>query len=1160
MNDVHLFEDAGAWVVAAKGSEERFGSRPAAFRAAKVLARDLNPSRIVNGAPVVRDVMAPPAASGATAPPPAPDGDDPALAHLGPKARAALDRARVADASGASDDPGWADGGPAWDGDDGSDDDAPPPDSWGASGPSASGVRAASRGASAGPGSSPGTSAPSRSGRSASGRTSRDPAADAWTRPADDANLRAPDWTGWDDGDAGWDWDRLAGPAVLGRSIVLVGDADVPEPWAACDEVLLSEEELDDLDVMAQVRESFLARTPMVYRLEHPDLAPVPAAITTDVWGVPVDLEIGREVLWHLLLANSVDARDPDEPVWPLARTAREVGASRSAAGDVGLLDGRVALCDGGPLRFWPEGHLRIADGTQAVVIPRVTIDAGRLDPSSADQPEADLAPDQLESVGDAAARSRIVAPAGSGKTRVLTERVRYLIRTQRVPARSVCLVAFNKRAQEEMRDRTRDLPGLQIQTLNALALAILNGTGTFRSRGERVQTLDELEVRRILSDLVKFPRRANTDPAAAWLDALSMVRLGLRDPVEVEAEFNGDVDGFAAFFDGYRAELRRRGAVDFDDQIYGALEALLSEPATRAAAQASCRVLLVDEFQDLTPAHLLLIRLLAGPEADVFGVGDDDQTIYGYSGASPDWLIEFDRYFPGANHHALEVNYRCPADVVAAASNLLSHNRRRVPKEIRPGPHAVEGETVRVVAQEQPVVATAARVAELVESGVPTDDIVVLSRVNTLLAPIQAALHEAGIPVLNREGGRFLERTGVAAALSWIRLATRPSGLGGADIERAARRPGRSLSPKMIEWMSEQRDTDGLRRLAGRVQEKDAAKIEGFITDIDRIRTLAATATSDRLVTFVRNEIGLDRAMQTLDSAHRGRNSAAHSDDLRALIALGALHPDPHGFESWLKAALDGGRDEGGVQLSTVHRVKGLEWAHVIVHDASAGSFPHRLSTDIEEERRVFHVAITRCQVDVTIVADAAAPSLFLGELTWVAAPVSDEPAAEPGASAPGASRAGSSRRVAEVVASVDLEVEWGGYECTVAEVDASGVVLTAGRARFTVAFGSSVRVGGTERRLAAPGAATLAKASRPAVDPSSEPVLAALKEWRASRAKADDKPAYVVAKDATLEEIAAVRPSTPQALLAVSGIGPTKLERYGDEILAVIDDVPPG
>jgi DNA helicase-2/ATP-dependent DNA helicase PcrA len=1153
MTPVHLFPEGDDWVVHVAGNEERFGSRPEAFRAAKDAARRHTPSRIVNGPPRpdARSAAKPVGSDDATASAaPGPTGiDDPTLAHLGPKARAAFVRARAADASD-PDEAGWGRGGPAWDGDTGEWDD-PGADGFGGNAP----LPGTERDGGARRRSPSSSSAPSRG----SHRTSTPTDADrSWSRPPPAPEpqpvVRAPDWTGWGADDAGWSWERLAGPAVLGRSIVLSGDAEIPEPWADAEEVFLGEDDLDDPVLLDQVRAAFLARVPMVYRLDEPDLVPAPATLDDDVWRLPVDLELGRESLWHLLLANSVDGRDPDQPVWPLARAARDAGAARSALADVALLDGRVALCDGGPLHFWSGGTVALADGTEVAIIPRLTIDAGRVDPLGADEPEADLAPDQLASVGDDAARSRIVAPAGSGKTRVLTERARYLIRSKGVPARSVCLVAFNKRAQEEMRDRTRDLPGLQIQTLNALALSILNGGGTFGSRGARVSTIDELQVRRILSDMVKFPRRANTDPAAAWLDALSMVRLGLRDPAEVEAEFNGDVDGFADFFDGYRAELRSRGSVDFDDQIYSAIEALLREPETRAAAQASCRVLLVDEFQDLTPAHLLLIRLLAGPEADVFGVGDDDQTIYGYSGASPDWLIEFDRYFPGATHHALEVNYRCPTEVVTAASNLLSHNRRRVAKQIRPGPHAVDGDALRVVEHSQPVVETAAHVAALVTAGVPATDIIVLARVNTLLAPVQVALHEAGIPVLNREGGRFLERTGVAAALSWVRLATRSKGLGGADIDRAARRPGRSLSPRMIEWMSEQRDTDGLLRLAGRVQEKDRPKIEGFVADIERIRTLAATATTDRLLEFVRTEIGLDRAMQTLDSAHRGRNSAAHSDDLRALIALGTLHPDPTDFEPWLRTALDGGRDDDGVQLSTVHRVKGLEWPHVVVHDASSGSFPHRLSTDVEEERRVFHVAITRGQREVLVVADAAAPSLFLREMETVAPPVSEAEVIDSRSS--GSASRSSTPRVAEVAAAVGLEVEWGGYEGEVVELDSSGVVLAVGRARFTVAYGSSVRVGGKERRLGAPGAAAVAKATRAPVDASAEPLVAALKQWRATRAKADGVPAYVVAKDATLEEIATVRPTSPQELLAVNGIGPAKLERYGDEILAVLDD----
>ncbi len=175
---------------------------------------------------------------------------------------------------------------------------------------------------------------------------------------------------------------------------------------------------------------------------------------------------------------------------------------------------------------------------------------------------------------------------------------------------------------------------------------------------------------------------------------------------------------------------MQRRDLVDFDEQIYLAIEVLLAEPETRRHAQLVTRLLMIDEFQDLTPAHLLLIRLLAGPELEVFGVGDDDQTIYGYSGASPDWLIEFGRYFPGATKHALEVNYRCPAKVVTAASNLLSHNRRRVPKQILSGPaNSTDPAALVTTSVDDPTHETVERVKHLIGGGAEPSDIVVLTQ-----------------------------------------------------------------------------------------------------------------------------------------------------------------------------------------------------------------------------------------------------------------------------------------------------------------------------------------------------------------------------------------------------------------------------------------------
>jgi hypothetical protein len=329
---------------------------------------------------------------------------------------------------------------------------------------------------------------------------------------------------------------------------------------------------------------------------------------------------------------------------------------------------------------------------------------------------------------------------------------------------------------------------------------------------------------------------------------------------------------------------------------------------------------------------------------------------------------------------------------------------------------------------------------------------------------------------------------------------------------------------------------------------------------DAQKLIRRAEHGTTAQLLEFIRSEMGLDQTMRTLDSAHRGRNSAAHTDDLRALVSLGRLHPQVAGFPTWLKQALDQPEDPAGVVLSTVHRVKGLEWPHVVVHDASQGLFPHRLSTDVEEERRVFHVAITRGQTSVTVVAEAEAPSMFIAELDAVAAP---RPAVATEAeviSLDAARRARSSGSgPAEVPATVGLELEWGGYEGTVTEVATDSVTIEVGRSTMTVALGSTISVGGRRVKLGPPGKGAASKGPRigSAEQPSANPALFdALKAWRTTRSKADGMPAYVVAKDATLEAIAQLAPTTLQDLLTVDGIGPAKLERYGEEILAVVDE----
>jgi DNA helicase-2/ATP-dependent DNA helicase PcrA len=943
--------------------------------------------------------------------------------------------------------------------------------------------------------------------------------------------------------------DSFAGPPALGRSVLASPGDTVPIAWQQRERILVSETLCNTTEFLERVRGVYLSRTPMVFEIPGGLNAPARQTLNDDVWSIDIRQEFVADAVWELMTRNAVDLRG-GTPSWPLGERALELGAEPDETADIRLANGASAWCDGGPLRLW-SGEETGSFG--AVVVPREAIAARRLSPVSPQEPPAGLALDQLAAVTAREVRARIIAPAGSGKTRVLTERARYLFRAG-VPASAMLLVAFNRRAQEEIVERTPDLPGLQVQTLNALGLSILNGTNGFTRSGDGVQTIDERQVRELLGAIIQFPRRANTDPAASWLDALSETRLGLRSPQAVEASFNGDVEGFAEFFPRYRSELQRRRAVDFDEQIYAAIELLLREPDLRRQAQARAQLLLVDEFQDLTPAHLLMLRMLAGPGLSIFGVGDDDQTIYSYSGASPEWLVDFDDYVPMAEHHDLTINYRCPVQVVNGARNLLSRNSLRVPKTIDAGPENVSSEaSMQIIGCAIPVLATVEVIREHLANGAQPSEIAVLTRVNTLLAPVQAALKTEGIAVQNRDGTRFLERTGVAAALAWMRLALSREHLAGADIMRAARRPTRGLSPRVIEWMGEQRDVDGLERLAGRISDqKAAAKVSAFIEDLDRIRARSADGSAAAILESIRTETGLDQSMRALDAAHHGRNSAAHSDDLRALVALGHLHPDAATFHAWLSDVLRPEEAGNGVTLATVHRVKGLEWPHVIVYDATSGIFPHRLSIDLEEERRVFHVAITRARRSLRIIADESNPSIFLEELRVAGTPPTREVESK-GLRTHDRRGSDSKGQPRSAPASVGLEFSWGGYRCVVSAITDGGVVVSIGASTMIIPFGSEVTI---EGRVAVLSQATGVADRKPrAANEPESPVGTALRAWRAERARKDGVPAYVVFDDKTLDAIVTAMPSTEQQLLGVSGIGPKRVERYGDEVLALLD-----
>ena len=263
----------------------------------------------------------------------------------------------------------------------------------------------------------------------------------------------------------------------------------------------------------------------------------------------------------------------------------------------------------------------------------------------------------------------------------------------------------------------------------------------------------------------------------APYLEALSAIRLQLMEPAVAEGIFP-DAAGIGDGFDRYRAALVQAGALDFDEQIYRAIEILVTQPDARETARTRCRALLVDEFQDLNPAHLLLLRLLSAPGFDCFGVGDDDQVLYGYSGATPKFLIDFSDYFPGATPYALETNYRCPPAVVDGASSLLSYCSERIPKVIRSArarrrrrrtvcdPSPADGLVMLQDPQDQLATTTVRVIGEWLTAGHDPTDMAVLARVNSALLPVLVGLSESGIACESSLTPRVW--TGRASALLW--------------------------------------------------------------------------------------------------------------------------------------------------------------------------------------------------------------------------------------------------------------------------------------------------------------------------------------------------------------------------------------------------------
>ncbi len=462
---------------------------------------------------------------------------------------------------------------------------------------------------------------------------------------------------------------------------------------------------------------------------------------------------------------------------------------------------------------------------------------------------------------------------------------------------------------------------------------------------------------------------------------------------------------------------------------------------------------------------------------------------------------------------------------------------------------------------------ATAERAVSLIrdrlDAGAATEEVAVLARVNSALLPVQVALSEAGIPHTAPLDASVLGRTGVRTALAYLRLGLEPDSVQRDDVLDTLNRPTRKVKSAVAPLLrrSTQWSLGQLEQLADGLDGVHRDRFTGYLGDLYHLAAaIDDGADTAECLAIVRDRIGLGEAMDALDASRTRPEGSSHSDDLDALSQLAGLHPDPATFRTWLTDRLRVPGDPRGVTLSTVHRVKGMEWDRVVVFAVNAGLFPHRLAEDVEEERRVFHVALTRCRYSVDVVAARERPSPFLAELTRP----SQRPARAGQAARVVPDRVEPTRRAdGRVVAEPGLEVTLvGGFVGRVVEVDRGAATVVVPDCdgpplEMIVPLGEPVVVDGEPTPLTA---APRTTAPGRLIDPGAEPAVddtlfEALRAWRARIAADAGMPAYLVFHDRHLQVIAGRKPRSVRELAACPGVGPAKLERYADDVLDLVD-----
>ena len=620
------------------------------------------------------------------------------------------------------------------------------------------------------------------------------------------------------------------------------------------------------------------------------------------------------------------------------------------------------------------------------------------------------LNPEQLAAVTLPAVPALILAGAGSGKTRVLTTRIAWLMQTGQLSPGGVLGVTFTNKAAKEMLTRlSAMLPvavrGMWIGTFHGLCNRFLRAHWKLAGLPQGFQILDSSDQ---LSAVKRVVKGMNLDEERfvpkqqAWF--ISGAKEDGKRPQDVEVR-DEQTRQQVEIYRVYEAQCQREGVVDFAELMLRTYELLRDNDPLREHYQRRFQHVLVDEFQDTNRLQYAWLKMFAPPghqpAQGVFAVGDDDQSIYAFRGARVGNMADFEREYRVQRVIKLEQNYRSSGHILDAANDLIAHNAQRLGKNLRTD--AGPGEPVRVYESTSDYAEAQWFLEEaqsLHRSGLPRSEIALLYRSNAQSRVIESALFNAGVPYRVYGGLRFFERAEIKHALAYLRLLENP----GDDTSflRVVNFPARGIGARSIEQLQDVARTSGrsLAQSVGAVPGKAGGNLQGFVGLIDGMREATRGKTLREIIdhllqhsglvdfyrtdkegqdrienleelvnaaeSFVTQEgFGKDAVALPVDEQGQGPGQTPAPDletgEIMSPLAAFLTHASLEAGDNQAQAGAD------AIQLMTVHSAKGLEFDAVFITGIEEGLFPHENSASdpdgVEEERRLMYVAITRAR-----------------------------------------------------------------------------------------------------------------------------------------------------------------------------------------------------